>query len=164
MVFVNYSTENSINRSENNNSIKDINLIEGANSFIEQDSAFVQFGLQKQKECEDASFLQVSSCGIQETPQQPLPMSPTLFCMPSISTAFVEILNPINQNNKDVFTTILEKIEEQECSKVIACVSSASLCTARIMESLMSIGFQILPRNIAIGSGMNNYIWLSFEL
>eukprot|EP01114_Cavostelium_apophysatum_P010694 TRINITY_DN247_c0_g1_i1.p1 TRINITY_DN247_c0_g1~~TRINITY_DN247_c0_g1_i1.p1 ORF type:complete len:154 (-),score=31.43 TRINITY_DN247_c0_g1_i1:62-523(-) len=120
--------------------------------------SFLQFGIQKSQEHQNVSFLEVAEADGSSS------VSSKMYFIPSIGTAFVEVQKPLNQANKEMFSSILETMEERNCKRVMACISTELPACKVIFQSLLQIGFQPARTNMAVGHGMPGYAWLSFEL
>jgi len=106
---------------------------------------FMDYAASKHEETESVlcfSVAQPSSGG--ESEQLLKPITSRLFVVQADSQAFMEVSNPVDQDNKETLATILDLADENNCFAVVACVNKSSADHHEVVGSLLAVGFTLV--------------------
>jgi len=107
--------------------------------------SFVDFAASKHDETESVVFFSISPPSSGTSPSEQLDsISNRLFVVQADSQAYMEVSHPVDKNNKESLTTILDLADDNNCFAVVACVSKSNAAHHEVIGSLLAVGFSLV--------------------
>jgi hypothetical protein len=106
--------------------------------------SFVDFAASKHDETESVVFFSINPPSSGAQSEQLDSISNRLFVVQADSQAYMEVSHPVDKNNKESLTTILDLADENNCFAVVACVNKSLADHHEVIGSLLAVGFSLV--------------------